>query len=322
MDLIYMNHNKEDVGVLKDYTLDLAFGADENNFECTIPIVNHCCEPSFFLYAEGTEYGGIIDGIKANTEAEEIVYMGRTWHGILESKVLEPDAGEGYLVLSGEANAVLSSLVTRMGLSDLFRVSEDDSEITIKGYKMNRYIAGYKGIRKMLKAFGAKLHISFSEGMVELSAVPLVDYSQDEQFDTDQIDFLIEKHSHQVNHVICLGGGVLAEREVLHVYADESGNISETQVFFGLDEVAEVFSYPNVESTEELMQGGIDTIQESWNSDKVSFSFDNESSVYDVGDIVGAKELTTGIEVIADITKKIVTISKGEVSTINYKVGE
>lgn len=322
MDLIYMNHNKEDVGVLKDYNLDLAFGADENNFECTIPIVNHCCEPSFFLYAEGTEYGGIIDGIRVNTELDEIVYLGRTWHGILESKIFEPDAGEGYLVLSGEANAVLSFLVARMGLAGLFHVSAEDSGITIKSYKMNRYVTGYKGIRKMLKAFGAKLHISFIKGMVELSAVPLVDYSQDEQFDTDQIDFSIEKNSHPVNHVICLGGGVLAEREVLHIYADESGNISETQVFFDLDEVAVVYTYPNVESTEELMQGGIDIIKESWNSDKVSFSFDNESSVYDVGDIVGAKELTTGIEVIADITKKIVTISKGEVSTINYKVGE
>lgn len=321
MDLIYMNRDKEDMGVMKDYSFDLAFGTDENNFECTIPTGNHCCADSFFLYFEGTEYGGIIDKIKVDSKNEEVTYLGRTWHGILESKIIEPDAGESYLILDGEANEVLSFLIIRMGLDGLFRVSEVNSGITIQGYKMNRYIEGYTGICKMLKASGAKLHISFSEGMVELSAVPLVDYTQDEQFDTDQMDFEILKNFHPVNHVICLGKGELAEREVVHVYADASGNISEEQIFFGVDEIQAKYAYPNAESTEELKQGGIDIIKESWNSNTVSFDFDSEALVYDIGDIVGAKEIVTGTEVAADITKKIVNI-KRETITIQYKVGE
>lgn len=321
MDLIYMNPQREDLGVMKDYSFDLAFGESENDFECTVPRGNHCCGASFFLYVEGTEYGGIIDGIKVDTKNDEIKYLGRTWHGILESKIFEPDAGEDYLVLNGEGNEVLSFLVERMGLGGLFRVSSEDSGVTIKNYKMNRYIAGYNGIRKMLKASGGKLHISFNKGMVELSAVPLVDYTQDEQFDTDQMDFVIQKNFHPVNHVICLGKGELAEREVVHLYADASGNISEEQIFFGLDEVTETFIYPNAESTEELTQGGIDIIKESWNSNTVSFDFDAEASVYDIGDVVGAKEIVTGTEVDADITKKIVNI-KGETITIQYEVGE
>jgi len=321
MDLIFMNQDKEDLGVLKDYSLDLAFGADENDFECKIPIQNHCCAESFFLYMEGTEYGGIIDGVKIDTKKEEVTYLGRTWHGILEAKILEPDAGENYLVLSGEGNEVLSFLIARMGLEGLFRASEKHSGITIQNYKMNRYIAGFSGIRKMLKASGAKLNIAFTEGMVELSAVPLVDYTQDEQFDTDQMDFVIQKNFHPVNHVVCLGKGELAEREVVHIYADENGNISEEQVFFGLDEITEVYDYSSVESTEELRQGGIDIIKASWNSNTVSFDFDAEAFVYDIGDIVGAREFVTGTEVAADITKKIVTI-KSEIITIQYEVGE
>ena len=43
MDLIYMNDNKEDLGVLLDYEMDMAFGQDENNFECTINAAAHCC---------------------------------------------------------------------------------------------------------------------------------------------------------------------------------------------------------------------------------------------------------------------------------------
>lgn len=320
MDLIYMNQERKDVGALKDYSLDLAFGTDENNFECTIPVVNHCCGASFFLYMEGTEYGGIVDGVKSDTKNKEVTYLGRTWHGIMESKILEPDAGENYLVLSGEGNEVLSFLISRMGLGDLFRASSKDSGVAIK-YQMHRYIAGYSGIKKMLKASGAKLNIAFTEGMVELSAVPLVDYTQDEQFDTDQMDFVIQKNFHPVNHVVCLGKGELAEREVIHVYADASGNISEEQIFFGLDEVQAVYDYSSAESSEELKQGGIDIINEAWNSNTVSFDFDADAFVYDIGDIVGAREIVTGTEVAADITKKIVNI-KREIITIQYEVGE
>lgn len=321
MDLIYMNTDKEDVGVMKDYTLDLAFGADENDFECKIVRSNHCCEEDFFLYMEGTEYGGIVDDIEIDTEKDEITYTGRTWHGILNSKILEPDVGADYLVLSGEANTVLGGLIARMGLSSLFVASSESSGINMASYQMNRYIAGYDGIRKMLKAFGAKLNMSFKNGFVELSAKPIVDYSKDEQFDTDQISFKIKKKGNPVNHVICLGKGDLKEREVIHVYADAKGNVSTTQVLTGIQEVSTTYDNANAESSEELKQGGIDKILESWNSDELEYSFDSDEESFDIGDIVGAKEEVTGTEVSAEITKKIVTI-KNNTTTISYEVGE
>lgn len=321
MDLIYMNSKKEDIGVLSDYTFDLAFGSDENDFECSVSARNNKCQAGFFLYYEGAEYGGVIDSIKVDTDSDSVTYLGRTWHGILSSKVIQPDAGEDYLTVSGEANTVLASLVSRMGLTDLFRASNETSGIDISNYKMNRYVDGYKGIRKMLKASGAKLCVAFKEGFVELSVRPLVDYSKDEQFDTDQIAFKIKKNFHPLNHVICLGKGDLKDREVIHVYADASGNISTTQSITGMDELVDVYDNSNAESSEELLQGGIDMIQESWNSDEVQFDFDSDSETFDVGDIVGAKEKTTGIEVNAGITKKVVTIKNGE-TTISYKIGE
>jgi hypothetical protein len=321
MDLIYMNSEKEDVGVMHDYTLDLAFGADENDFECGIVKNNHCCSKGFYLYFEGTEYGGIIDDIGVDTEKSEITYHGRTWHGILNSKILEPDVGEDYLVLSGEANTVLGVLIERMGLSDLFVASTEPSGVSVSSYKMNRYITGYDGIRKMLKAFGAKLNMSFKNGFVELSAKPFVDYSKDEQFDNDQISFKIKKKGNPLNHVICLGKGDLVEREVIHVYADSNGNISTVQSLTGIQEVSATYDYSNAESSEELKQGGIKMITESWNSDEVDFDFDSDDESFDIGDVIGAKEELTGTEVSAEITKKIVTINNNT-TKISYKVGE
>lgn len=321
MDLIYMNAEKEDVGVMKDYVFDMAFGNDENDFQCQIVRGNHCCKEGFYLYVEGTEFGGIIDDIDSDTDADVVTYHGRTWHGVIESKVLEPDIGEDYLILSGEVNAVLGTLISRLELSRLFVASTEDSGITVSSYKMNRYVGGYMGIRKMLKASGAKLMMEFKDGMVELSAVPLVDYSKDEQFDTDQFAFSVKKNYHPINHVICLGKGELAEREVIHVYADANGHISHTQSLTGIDEVAKTYDNPNAESSEELEQGGIDMILASQNSDEIKFNFNSNDEAYDIGDIVGAKEYVTGIEVSAEITQKIVTINNN-LTTISYKVGE
>lgn len=312
-----MNKSKEDVGVMNDYTFDLAFGSDENNFECVIARDNHCCEESFYLYIENTEYGGIIDSIGIDTEKDEVTYSGRTWHGILEGKIIEPDAGKDYLVLSGELNSVLATLINRLGLSDIFKASTENSGLKASSYKMNRYIDGYSGIKKLLKTSGAKLIITFKEGFAVLSAKPSVDYSKDEQFDSDQISFVATERSNKLNHVICLGKGDLSEREVIHVYADRNGNISETQIFTGISEVTAVYENTNAEDSAALKQGGIDMIKEAWSSDELEFSFDEDTVSYDIGDVVGAKEYMTGMEVRHEIPKKIVSIKNGAV-TISY----
>ena len=316
-----MNDLMEDVGVLKDHTFDLAYGEDENDFECKVVLNDDNCKGGGYLYIENTEYGGIIEKIKVDTKANEITYKGKTWQGILNTKVLEPDAGEDYLVVSGEANSVIGNLISRMGLSALFKASSSDSGLNIASYKMNRYIKGYDGIKKMLKNAGAKLNIVFKNGFVELSAKPIVDYSKDEQFDTDQIEFVVEKNYRHINHVICLGKGELAEREVIHLYADENGNIGTIQSLFGMDEVMEIYENTNAESTDELIEGGIEIIQKSFNSDRVNFDFDANEETYDIGDIVGAKEKKTGVEASSEITKKIVAI-KNNKTTISYEVGE
>ena len=305
-----MNPDKEDIGVLKDYTLDMAFGSNENNFECTVSASNNVCEAGFYLYAEGTEYGGIIDSINVDTESETVTYKGRTWHGILDSKIIEPDAGNDYLVLEGDINTVLASLISRMGLDDLFKVSEGGADIQsyISAYKMNRYISGYIGILRMLKASGAKLNVIFKNGFVELSAEPFVDYSKDEQFDTDQISFTIQKNYKPINHVICLGQGDLKDRRVIHLYADGVGNISGTQTFTGVDEMCVTYDYSNAESDEELIEGGVEIIKASWASDSIEFDFESDDESFDINDVIGAIEFTTGTEVKASITKKIIKI--------------
>lgn len=320
MDLIYTNEAREDLGVLFDYSFDLAFGEDENDFELTVDINNNCCVPKSYVYIEGTEYGGIIDGMKVDTSKDTITYNGRSWHGIIGSKVIEPDAGEAYYIVSGEANAVLTSLFERLGLSDLFKGSAVSSGLEIKDYQFNRYVDAYEGIIGMLESVSAKLQLSFKDGFVTVSAVPAVDYSTDEEFDSDQIDFKIEKTYNPVNHLVCLGKGELTERLVVHLYSDADGNISENQTFFGLDEVMKTYELNTADTAEKLITDGTKKLTEYNASGKVTIDFDTELTVYDVGDIVGAKEVITGVFVKEKIIKKIVTIEKGA-TKIDYKIG-
>lgn len=321
-----MNKDKEDVGVLLNYTFDLAYGYDENDFELKVNTNNHVCEAGFIVYIENTEYGGVIDRIRVKTSTKELVYKGHTWHGILETKILEPNSGENYLLCSGEANEVLASLISHMGIGDLFKGSVEDSGLTINNYQMNRYINGYEGIKKMLSEVSGKLKVNFQvdsdkkEGFVILSAVALVDYSNDDEFDSSQMDFDVEKNYIPTNHIICLGKGDLAEREVIHLYADTEGNISHTQSQFGLNEITDTYENANCESIEELEQGGIGMMKELWNTDSLQVDFDGTKE-YDIGDIVGARENTTGITMAKPIIKKIVTI-KNSIVTITHKVGE
>lgn len=316
MDLIYTNAEKEDVGVLLAYEMDLAFGADENNFECTVSRETNPCDAGCYLYINGTEYGGMIDAVKTDTASDDVVYTGRTWHGILNSKVIEPDAGEDYLVLNGEANAVIGTLISRLGLTDLFAADTAASGVTIKSFKMDRYIEGYNGIKKMLSRFGGKLRMAYTNGVVTLSAAPVVDYT--EGVDSDFVDFTAKQVQNKVNHLICLGGGDLAARTVKHLYADSSGNISQTQTLTGINEYAAVYDYPNAASDEELISYGTDRFKELLNQDELNVTFDDDTDEsYDIGDIVGATDNVSGVKISVAITKKIVSIKNGQIA-ISY----
>lgn len=316
MDLIYMNSDLEDIGVLNEYDLDLAFGADENDFECQILSSAHCCQPGWYLYIEGTEYGGIIDSIEVDTGGGNLTYKGRTWHGMLDSKVLQPDSGEDYLTVSGEANSVIASLLSRIGLSGLFVASSEASGITIRSYKMNRYVTAYNGITKMLDGVGAKLRLVFQGGKVVLSAVLKQKADQDDEIDSDQIDFVMEKKYKCVNHLVCLGKGELAERTVIHLYTDAKGNISQTQTFFGVDEYMQVFDYPSAETDEELINSGMERLSELQKASEVSVDCDESEDTFDVGDVVSAYDNVTGMSVSAVIEKKVVSVVNGKISIV------
>jgi hypothetical protein len=213
----------------------------------------------------------------------------------------------------------LQNLIARLGLSGLFVAAENLSGVNISTYKFSRFCKAYDGIKAMLAKNGAKLKITWNGRMVHLSAEPSADYTES-PIDGDIAPLTVERHENKVNHLICLGRGELAEREIIHLYADEFGSIGKVQYYTGLDEITETYENANVESIEELEEGGIDRLTELRNNDTAEIDLPETERSYDIGDIVGATDVKSGVSVSAAVSQKIVKIKNGVVGS-EYKTG-
>lgn len=323
MELIYANHDREDIGVLINPELDLAFGEDENDFECTVDIENHCCEEGFYIYAEGTEYGGIVDAIEIDSGEDIVSYTGRTWHGMLASKVLPL----GFTV-EGDAADCIKTILDTINLAPLFVASEEPRGVQIEAYTLDDYTDAYTVLRDVLKTVGLRLNVEYFDGVVTLSAVPVFDFSDGKEMESDLIEYQMTKTYRKPNHLVCIANSGAA----VHLYIDAEGNVSETQTFFGVEEYTAIGGKPSdkeeertLELTdderESLIESGTKTLEDMQTEDKIDVSFDSDEDAYYIGDIVGAYDSATGISVAEPVTKKILNLARGK-AEIEYKVGE
>lgn len=228
MDLIYTDDTRVDQGVLHNYSMDIAYGADENDFELEVDMGNKAVlKQDCFIYFDGTEYGGIVDKIEVNIEDNKIVYSGRSWHGILDGRILEPDENCISLILNGEVHEVLRGIVDKLNLTSIFRVSNENTGIEIVSYEIE-YESGYYAIRKMLSEYSLKLKMIMEYGYVKLYVENVNDYSQDEEFDYSQLDYTVAKRYNMTNHIIARGidsGDGYSKEYVIHLFTDENGGV-------------------------------------------------------------------------------------------------
>lgn len=319
VDLIITDSKHVDVRSAVDYTLDCAWGKEENDFELVVSGAS-TIDAGAYIYIDGSECGGVVDAMEDQLTAgvSTLTYGGRTWHGMLADKILEPDKGKDYLTVSGTASSVIGSLISRVGLDAVFDAVDSPTAgaQTIKSYRFDRYTDCYTGLRKMCEANGLKLRLAYASGRVNIWAEPVAHYG--DSIDSDLIDFDVTRTWRKPNHLIGLGKGDLAARVVVHWYADAKGNVSQSQSLKGVDEIAQVCDYSNAE-TAELNQKTREKLQELQSEGDVKVTVrDDANVVFDVGDTVTARDNLTGITVNATISKKIVKVSGG-VMSVDYE---
>ena len=317
VDLICADENGVPFHAVSDCVFDCAWGSGENDFELTL-YDGTVLPDRGLVYVDGTEVGGIVDHMKDELSdgVSVVTYSGRSWHGMLAGKVLQPDSGQDYLKVSGPVNQVLSNLLARIGLSDVFKVRADSTK-TIPTFQFDRYCTAYDGIRRMLAANDLKLMFQEVDGTIWMYAQPIVDHN--DTVDSDLIDFSITKDYRRTNHMIGLGKGDLKNRLVINYYADASGKVSSACTFKGRDEIAAVYDYSSAEK-DELDKQTKKQLQDLQGAGAVDVTVHDGLSL-DVGDRVAGCDHVTGLTVTAVVLKKIVKLSGGLLS-VSYEVGD
>ena len=312
MDLIVTDTNGTPSGSYASWTLDLAYGSGENDFDLQCPA---CLKPGCRWWVDGTGWGGIVDDVKTSVTGGEgeLTYRGRDWHGLLASKILELDKGKDYLTMSGTIGTLLRTVISRIGLQDILTVTEGTSKTA--NWQFDRYCDAWSGLSKMLRASGLRLRITAAQNGVTVDAPPIT--AAGDLIDSDLIDFDATLASHPINHLICLGKGELKDRIVVHWYADQKGTLSHTQTIKGADERTSVYELSNADAAE-LETKGKTKLQELRDTGSIDVDVESDGIDLDVGDTVTGRDNTTGIKVTAEITKKIIKIEDG-IPTVTYE---
>lgn len=312
MDVVYMDAYGREIGILPWVEGDFTIGKS-NSFQLKVP-KNLGIEQDYRLAIDGQEYGGIIDGVDIDTSADYMTVSGRTWHGMLQNRIIRPNSGQDYYTVSGDVNTILATLVDRLDLSLCLAATEALSGYTVSNYQFERYVDAYTGIRAMLTSVGCKLRIAYDPSLCRavLSAVKRGSYI-DDGVDGDRLDFQIGK-TRPVNHLIGMGKGELKDRAIVDVYADAKGNVSETQTLFGNQLKEETYEAANSEA-DKLKEDTIKKLQEYQKNLSTCEMKDVDGDNYDIDDIVGGVYAEQNITVTTSIAQKIASI-KGKILTV------
>ena len=333
MDFIYTGNDLVDIDYLdRQMELDMEIGSylssSRNDFELTVPysVWNSKFNEGSIIYNndETSEYGGRIQGITSDTANECVTLYGYTWRGLISKKYVVPPSGQSHYQARGDANNFLRAVLDDQFDGLIIGLSE------LCGVEVNRdlrYVNMLEAIEKTLGDVGLKLKITFDKRnkCAVCSAVPIANYSNDTELNNDYGYNLVAKAiKNGYNHVICLGQGELTERTVINLYRLNNGTVTQDESLaiddgnVGIDRRTMLYDYSSVESEDELIQGGIDQLNE--NQDTNTLEISNVENV-DIGDIVGAKDRITGIYMQKQIISKVLT---GYVDNIDieYKVGD
>lgn len=313
MDIILANKALAEQGVIyTDYSLDFdTTNTMDYKLTATRAIYNKLSTATY-LYIPGTEYGGIIDSITHNTSDDSIVASGRSFRGLLNSKIITPDSGQDYKVVSGNLAEILDSILVENNLDYLYMIDPNLTWITLSNYQIARYCSVLYLLNALESKTGLSLYLAWSAKYHKV----IITYRQPIDWTSKslyvQADITTTKTSHKVNHLVCLGSGELKDRMRVDLYADTQGRISTVQSIVGADEYTQVYEYPNAKDVDDLKASGTAKLKELIADTPLKVEV--RDGAYAVGDIVGGYDDLMDIKTKATITNVVVNVENGVIS--------
>lgn len=303
-------------------TLDWACGTDENDFELTIDdALAPNISQGWYFWLDGSDVGGRIVDRRVSVAGgmSTTTWIGQSWTGMLAAKILQPDANQDYLTVSGKLPDILKNLLKRIGLDTVFTVDSSDASILSNWMFQNpRYVDAYTGLRTLLASCGRRLDFKVSGNKILLGIVPVQTITN--TIDSDLVDFKAETNRRAVNHLIGLGSQELKNRLVVNYFADATGVVSQTQTLVGADEVCATYDYSNADLST-LQSETKKHLQELQTGGSVEVTLSDEvGDGLRVDDKIVAADQSSGVNVTAVVTKRIVKIDSG-ILTSTFEVG-
>ena len=321
-DVILADGNLTPHASVSQATLDWACGTDENDFELTIDdALAPNISQGWYFWIDGSDVGGrIVDRrVSVAGGTSTTTWIGQSWTGMLAAKILQPDANQDYLTVSGKLPDILKSLLKRIGLDSVFTVdSSDASTLSNWMFQNPRYVDAYTGFRNLLASCGRRLDFQAKDNHILLGITPVGIITN--TVDSDLVDFRAETNRRAPTHLIGLGSQELKNRLVVNYFADATGVVSQTQTLVGADEVCATYDYSNADlptlqsetkkHLQELQTGG---------SVEVTLS-DEVGDGLRVDDKIVATDQASGVNVTAVVMKRVVKIDSG-ILTSTFEVG-
>lgn len=303
-------------------TLDWACGTDENDFELTIDdVLAPNISQGWYFWLDGSDVGGRIVDRRVSVAGgmSTTTWIGQSWTGMLAAKILQPDANQDYLTVSGKLPDILKNLLKRIGLDTVFTVDSSDASILSNWMFQNpRYVDAYTGLRTLLASCDRRLDFKVSGNKILLGIVPVQTITN--TIDSDLVDFKAETNRRAVNHLIGLGSQELKNRLVVNYFADATGVVSQTQTLVGADEVCATYDYSNADLST-LQSETKKHLQELQTGGSVDVTLSDEvGDGLRVDDKIVAADQSSGVNVTAVVTKRIVKIDSG-ILTSTFEVG-
>lgn len=321
VELTYTDASFHDVGVLVPSSGDFAWGTDENDFSIDV-YGSDLPERGGLLYAEGSDVGGVVRGFESETDNDLFSIVGDTWTGVLERHVIGPPSGSDYLTISGEARDCVAQVVALTGLTSLYVVDERRTGVTFThtftGSRdeaesdAGRYMGAWSAIWQMMLNHG--LSVTFAWDGTAKKVRMVVGRRADRTSDEEQqagVSKLGITQKDVTNHLICLGQGNLKERTRVDLYIDAKGNVSKTQTFKGLDELADVYDDSAAEDAAKLEEDGRKKFAEIWKDHEQITDTASKGLQLNLGDLVGGTDERSGISATAIISKRVLSFSDG-----------
>lgn len=229
MDIIFMDENRTELGILQHCILDYDVAKDKD-FELKTLDDEGLLKAGWWWYIPNTEYGGRIDKISHDTKSKVVTYYGRNWRGIMASKIIAPASYTSKIYAEGSVVDSLNALVERCGLDDLILVTDEDTEIYTEQFLYKNYVTMYDGMISLLDSVNSKMRLNYDgDAQMLIMTVGLkADFTDYITYISDNsLNYVVSQRRGGINHLVCLGkeDEDTGYRAVIHLFTDENYNI-------------------------------------------------------------------------------------------------